>query len=283
MKTTKRGKRIAVTAGSILFALAVVIGVSYRSELVAWYAFHRTFEGLGNNEQGRPEYKHRQTGIVFVGLSRATFEMGSPDDEVDRTRFPKTRFEGPVHKVTLSPFLVAKYAVSQAEWKRVMGKNPSKFKGDALPVEGVSWEDCQEFCTKSGLSLPTEAQWEHACRAGKAGPFAGTGKIDDMGWHFQNSGGTTHPVGEKQANDFGLYDMHGNVMEWCEDWYRKDFYQESAGARDPSSENSRSGYRVARGGSWHGADRYCRSAFRRYFQPTFRDLSLGFRVVWRSR
>ena len=91
---------------------------------------------------------------------------------------------------------------------------------DALPVEQVAWDDCQEFCTKSGLSLPTEAQWEYACRAGTAGPFSGTANLDEMGWYRQNSGGTTHPVGEKQPNDFGLYDMHGNVWEWCEDWYQ---------------------------------------------------------------
>ncbi len=103
---------------------------------------------------------------------------------------------------TLSPFLVAKYEVSQAEWKRVMVNNPSRSKGDALPVEQVAWEDCQEFCRKTGLSLPTEAQWEYACRAGKAGPFAGTGELDEMEWSKENSGVRAHEVGEKPPNDF---------------------------------------------------------------------------------
>ena len=132
--------------------------------------------------------------------------MGSPESEWER----------PVHEVTLSPFLIAKYEVSQAEWRKVIGSNPPKSKGgDTLPVEQVSWDDCQEFCEKTGLSLPTEAQWEYACRAGKAGRFAGTGQLDDMGW-FTESHLTSlpspllpHPVGLKQPNDFGL---HGC---WC--------------------------------------------------------------------
>ncbi len=163
MATTKRGKRIAFTAGSVLLALAVLIGILYGPEIRSWYALWRDFESLGKNEQGYPEYQHRGTGIVFVGLPGGTFDMGSPETESGRQ--PD---EGPVHKVTLSPFLIAKHEVSQTEWKKVMGVNPSKSKGDTLPVGQVSWEDCQEFCKKTGLSFPTEAQWEYACRAGTA-------------------------------------------------------------------------------------------------------------------
>ena len=164
-----------------------------------------------------------------------------------------------------------------------MGDNPSRSKSDALPVEQVSWEDCQEFCKKSELSLPTEAQWEYACRAGTSEPFAGTGKIEDMAWYKQNTHGTTtHPVGEKQPNDFGLHDMHGNVFEWCEDWYQADFYQESIGARDPRCENSGSDSRVVRGGSWYHSAWVCRSAFRFVFPPSRRDLVVGFRAAWSS-
>ena len=149
---------------------------------------------------------------MFVSLPGGTFAMGSPEDEEGRYDV-----EGPVHDVTLSPFLIAKYEVSQAEWTRVMKENPSTFLGDDLPVENVSQEECRKFCVATGLALPPEAQWEYACRAGTSGPYGGTGAPDAMGWYGKNSGRVTHPVGEKRANDFGLYDMHGNVLEWCED------------------------------------------------------------------
>ncbi len=172
--------------------------------------------------------------------------------------------------------------MSQAEWKEFMGVNPSRKKGDTLPVETISWEDCQEFCKKTGLSLPTEAQWEYACRAGTSGPFAGTGKLDDMGWYAMNSGDTTHRVGEKTPNDFGLHDMHGNVWEWCEDWYQADYYDESTGANNTLCENSGSGSRSARGGSFYNRAGYCRSAFRVGVSPGIRNVQFGFRPAWSS-
>ena len=176
MANHRKRTRLVLLVTGILAVVVVAVVAGYRDKLVAWYEFHhRDFERLGRNEQGRPEYRHRQTGIVFVGLPGATFEMGSPKGEAYRQKS-----EGPVHKVTLSPFLIAKYELTQAEWKGVMGNNPSEPKGDTLPVKNVSWDDCQEFCKKSGLSLPTEAQWEYACRAGTSGPFAGTGNLDDM-------------------------------------------------------------------------------------------------------
>ncbi len=132
------------------------------------------------------------------------------------------------------------------------------------------------------LSLPTEAQWEYACRAGTSGPFAGTGNLDDMGWYWENSGRRTHPVGEKQPNDFGLHDMHGSVWEWCEDWYQESLYRESTGARDPLCENSGSGWRVIRGGSYSNDARYCRSAKRFWEIPSHDGLFLGFRAAWSS-
>ena len=284
MLKRKKGRKVALLAGLALVVLSVSVGWTYWKEIRSWYEFRQLFESLGKNEHGRPEYRHWQTGIVFVGLPGGTFDMGSP--ETEEGQFED---EGPVHKVTLSPFLIAKYEVSQAEWQKVMGSNPSDSKGDALPVEQISWDDCQEFCKKTGLSLPTEVQWEYACRAGTAGPFAGTGNLDEMGWYDKNSGGTTHPVGEKKANDFGLHDMHGNVWELCEDWYQEGFYQESTGARDPLCENSGSGYRVVRGGSWNhpGAGGlypapYCRSAARQSGQRSSSGFRVGFRPAWSS-
>ncbi len=255
----------------------VVVGIIAWDELVAWRTFWRDFEGLGKNAQGRPEYRHLETGIVFVALPRGTFDMGSPETESGRGGN-----EGPVHKVRLSPFLIAKYEVSQAEWKKVMGDNPSAFKDDTLPVEQVSWDDCQEFCTKTGLSLPTEAQWEYACRAGTSGPFAGTGNLDDMGWHRKNSGGRrTHPVGEKKPNQFGLHDMHGNVSEWCEDWYQWDYYCEGS-VVEPLCHNTVSGGRVVRGGGMcRSASRDGAPGFRGSLEFRLRD-HLGFRPAWSS-
>ncbi|MBQ9344322.1 MAG: formylglycine-generating enzyme family protein [Kiritimatiellae bacterium] len=194
-----------------------------------------------------------------------TFMMGSNDGDSD---------ERPVHEVTLTKgFWMAKSEVTQAQWKSVMGNNPSVFEGDDLPVENVSWDDCQEFCEKTGLQLPTEAQWEYACRAGSTGEYAGTGNLDDMGWYDGNSGNRTHPVGQKQPNAWGLYDMHGNVWEWCADWYGD--YPDGS-VTDPKGASSGSG-RVYRGGCWgHFAD-YCRSAYRGDGHPSVRDRSLGFR------
>src|SRR5436853_7544725 len=123
---------------------------------------------------------------------------------------------------------MGKYEVTQAQSEAVMGSNPSKFQGADLPVESVSWNDVQKFIQilnshsrKYSYRLPTEAEWEYACRAGTAGDYAG--KLDSMMWYGENSGGKTHPVGQKQSNAFGLYDMHGNVWEWCEDWYHENY------------------------------------------------------------
>ena len=149
MATTKRGKKIALAASCTLLTLTVLLGALYRHELwswcVSWQIFRQKFEGLGRNSQGFAEYQHRETGIVFVRLPGGVFDMGSPDTVRERETH-----DAPVHKVILTRFLISKYEVSQAEWKKIMGNNPSEFKGDSLPVEQVSWEDCQDFCRKSG-------------------------------------------------------------------------------------------------------------------------------------
>ena len=172
-------------------------------------------------------------------------------------------------------YAMGKYPITQAQYEAVMGTNQSYFKGPDNPVETVSWDDAQEFCKKlSALSgktvrLPTEAEWEHACRAGSTTNYCSgdtVADLDKVGWYSNNSGGTTHPVGQKASNAWGLHDMHGNVWEWCEDKYKQ----------------SRSA-RVVRGGSWFGSPDYCRSSDRLWYAPDSRLGSCGFRVVVASR
>jgi formylglycine-generating enzyme required for sulfatase activity len=195
-----------------------------------------------------------------------------------------TRSDETKHQVTLAkPFWLGRTQVTQAQWEAVMGSNPSHFKGKDLPVEQVSWEDAAEFCKKlnaKGLlptgwrwTLPTEAQWECACRAGTIGEHAGA--LDAMAWCDSNSDSKTHPVGTKQANAWGLSDMHGNVWEWCADWY--DNYPGDA-ATDPTGPSNGSD-RVNRGGSWNSGGSFCRSAYRDGSLPGYRFRSAGFRVA----
>jgi len=279
------GKQIARWVVVGLTVLAVAVWFSW-PHLRFWYLF----ESLGPNAQRYPEYRHRQTGIIFVRVPGGTFWMGAqktdpkgPDYEPDARED-----EGPVHEVTLSPFLIAKCEVKQSEWRRVMGNIPAQFPGGDLPVEQVFWMDCQIFCRKTGLRLPTEAEWEYACRARTTGPYAGTGRLDDMGWYRDNSRNTaiglpplncTHVVGQKQPNQFGLYDMHGNVLEWCEDVYDAAFYSKPE-ARGPNPvSTSGSEYRVGRGGCWSVGASFCRSAFRGRNPPSLIRDYIGFRVA----
>jgi len=193
--------------------------------------------------------------------------------------------EKPVHKVTLSGFYIGKYSVTQAQWEKVMGNNPSKFKkGGGYPVENISWDDTKKFIRKLGelnkeqhlFRLPTEAQWEYAARScGKKEIYAGSDYIDDVAWYDANSENSTHPVGKLKPNGLGLYDMSGNVWEWCEDWfggYSKGHVTDPTG---PSTGSSR----VRRGGSWFNLARYCRSAGRGIGTPGDRPYTLGLRLA----
>ncbi len=189
------------------------------------------------------------------------------------------------HKVNITkPFYLGKYEVTQEQWQAVMGNNPSRFKGAKNPVEGVSWDDCQQFLVKLNAKsggqgvkfvLPTEAQWEYACRAGSTGKFCfgdDEKQLGEYAWYGENSGSKTHPVGEKKPNTFGLHDMHGNVWEWCQDRYGE--YGAEA-VRDPSGP-TRGANRVFRGGCWYDFGGSCQSACRS--GPGFAD-GLGLRVA----
>ncbi len=187
--------------------------------------------------------------------------------------------KGMREKVVISKgFWLGKYEVTQAQWKSVMGNNPSQFKGNNKPVDSVSWVGCQQFVekikTKLGCEarLPTEAEWEYACRAGTTWDYGGTGHLDSMGWYDRNSGQTTHDVGQRSSNSWGLYDMHGNVWEWCNDWYGP-----LAFGTDPQGPTSGT-LRVLRGGSWSYDARSSKSFNRGWNVPTAESKGFGFRL-----
>ena len=219
---------------------------------------------------------------TFRWCPSGSFQMGSPKNEKDRENDEQQ------HRVTLNRgFWMLETEVTQEMWESVMGDNPSRFKGANLPVESVSWNDCQDFIGKlnqtsgipSGykLSLPSEAQWEYACRAGSTGSYGGTGDLDEMGWYDDNSGSKTHEVRGKKPNAWGLYDMHGNVSEWCQDGWDGDYYGESP-EQDPPGPGIGS-WRVYRGGGWPNAVGLCRSAYRNGHQPGDRVSDLGLRLA----
>lgn len=212
------------------------------------------------------------TAIAMVSVSGGTLLMGSPLSETGRDQD-----EGPQNDVTVPSFYMSKFEIIQAQYKAVTGTNPSSFKGDDLPVESVSWNDAVEFCRKLSqmtgrqYRLPTEAEWEYAARAGTNGPYAGN--LDAMTWYDANSGNRTHPAGQKEPNGFGLYDMYGNVWEWCQSKYRPYPYR----ATDGRENLQETDVRVMRGGSWESAAKACRSAYRRRVTPDPR--SSGFRII----
>jgi formylglycine-generating enzyme required for sulfatase activity len=270
-----KGRRIAITAGAVaLVVLASAVVLGWR-DLVFWYRF----EALGTNAQGYSEYRHRQTGIIFVRLPGGTFLMGAQDtDPNDENYFYDVgSYEEPVHEVRLSPFLLGKYEVTQAQWTMVMGSNPSEFKGDDnRPVECVSWDDIQRFEAKTGLSLPTEAQWEYASRVTVA-PALFKGKPEDMAWCKENSEQTTHPVGLKEPNGFGIHDMYGNILEWCADVFDKNFYKKPEARRINPFSDRGSEYRVFRGGCFAQEAKDCYSFSRNWSSPAGNGIDVGFR------
>ncbi|WP_282773580.1 formylglycine-generating enzyme family protein [Phaeodactylibacter xiamenensis] len=216
------------------------------------------------------------------------------------------RGESPIHTVELSPFYIGEYLVTQALWKAVMGadNNPSRFIGDIRPIERVSWIDIVEgnqdgddqpaFLQKLNewtknsrprgyvYRLPTEAEWEYAARASEPYEYAGSDQLKEVGWFRENSHGETKAVGLKRPNGFLLYDMSGNVREWCMDKYSNSFYQECYDqgiVKDPLCDDKKARYRVRRGGSWLSYPQYCRVSYRLDWRPSRRLSDIGFRLV----
>jgi formylglycine-generating enzyme required for sulfatase activity len=256
------------------------------------------------------ELKSEATGMVLIRIEPGQFLMGSLDSDEEADDDEKPR-----HRVRITrPFYLGTHEVTQGEYEGVMGRNPSWFsaRGGGMardtrrdtrefPVENVSWDDAIEFCDRlseregltpydrpgagepsdgDGYRLPTEAEWEYACRAGTATKYSSgddVARLDEFAWHAGNSSSTAQPVGCKDPNAFGLHDMHGNVWEWCADWYEVGYHRDSL-LVDPIS-SSRTSNRVARGGSWYSIPSYCRSANRDRFAPGDRNDHLGFRVA----
>jgi formylglycine-generating enzyme required for sulfatase activity len=195
--------------------------------------------------------------------------------------------EKPTHRVSVGSFYIGKFEITQLQYDSIMGKNPSHHKNcPDCPVEEVSWNDAQAFCKKlSALSgstyrLPTEAEWEYAARGGKKMKdliYSGSDHIDEVAWYNGNALGTTAPVGGKQPNKLGLYDMSGNVAEWCSDWYSDAYYRLNLGGNPQGPENGRE--KVIRGGSWDFVESYCSTTYRLWNGPSYKNGYTGFRVV----
>ena len=215
-------------------------------------------------------------GMKLAYVPAGEFDMGSAADEKGHEE------DEARHRVKLTKaFRIGVTEVTQGQWKAVMGQRRGKFEGDDLPVEDVSWTDAKAFCEKLSKAegktyrLPTEAEWEDACRAGATGRFAGE-KLADLAWFDDNADGKTHPVATKKPNAWGLYDMHGNVAEWCADAYAPDY--PSGTVVDPAGPAEGKG-RVVRGGSFASLERGCRSASRSSTPAAYQMKTVGLRVV----
>jgi len=231
-----------------------------------------------------------ETGIAMVLIPAGEFVMGDESGEDD---------ERPAHRVHVDAFYMDKYEVTQEAYEGLMGKNPAKHKGPKNPVEQVSWAAAARYCNMrslregltpcydpqtfecnfdaDGYRLPTEAEWEYACRAGTTSAYSfgdSAAALKNYAWYDANSGNTTHPVGRKKPNPWGLYDMHGNVFEWCNDYYAPDYYTRSpeANPRGPDSGDER----VLRGGSWANSDASCRCSARYSESPGLADVCFGY-------
>jgi formylglycine-generating enzyme required for sulfatase activity/serine/threonine protein kinase len=278
LRTPGRMTAAAAGLGGIALLLGVVIYMS-------------TGGGAIKNERRDPQGKEISVDLgggvkmELILIPAGEFTMGSPESDNNARDEEK-----PQHQVRISrPFYLGKYLVTQEQWESLMGNSPSDSKGTKNPVEFVSWDDVQVFLdrlnAKSGgqggkYLLPTEAQWEYACRAGSEARYSfgeDEGQIGEYAWYDKNSGHKTHPVGTKKPNAWNLYDMHGNVWEWCQDWYGGGYYADSPPDDPPGPATGLS--HVVRGGDWNGDAKSHRSALRGRYTPENRRNYLGFRVA----
>ena len=217
--------------------------------------------------------KDKATGIEMLLVPPGTFMMGASPGDTQASNDEK-----PAHEVTITnAFYLGRTPVTQKQWKRKMVSNPSLFRlgidSPSRPVDQVSWNDCQQFCAKTGMKLPTEAEWEYACRAGTT--TARYGEVNDIAWYNGNAGGTTHAVAGKLPNALGFFDMLGNVWEWCEDWLGP---YSSGSVTNPTGPTTGSS-RLLRGGNWSDPSILCRASERLSGTPDCISSIVGFRVV----
>ena len=255
---------------------------SDNEETVCEEACKAAEEEQKRREGGTSSKTFTLSGVSFdmVKVQAGSFTMGATSEMEDPFNDEK-----PIHRVTLTyNYYIGKTAVTQALWRIVMGDNPSCIKGDNHPVENVTWYDCREFISRLNsmtgrdFRLPTEAEWEFAARGGNKSnhyQYSGSDKLGDVAWYDENSGSKTHPVATKLPNELRIYDMSGNVWEWCSDWYGK---YSSSSQTNPTGPNSGS-YRVYRGGSGVSNAGRCRSSLRNFYTPDFSDFNLGLRLV----
>ena len=285
MTTGKRNcNTIRIFCGlAILFGAAVFTGCGKKDSEESETGVGKESREIDEKNWDGTVNLSRGVKLEMVKVKAGSFEMSADDGD----GFPDEE----AHSATLTKdFYIGRTEVTQAQWKAVMGTNPSEFKGDDNPVEMVSWNDAMEFCEKlndSGkaprgwkFTLPTETQWEYAARGGNRSrgfKYSGSNDIDEVAWSDDNSGDKTHPVGKKKSNELGLFDMSGNVWEWCLDNWNSDSSKLTA---EFTRGNDRSGsLRVRRGGSWCFDAEGCRSASRFNDVPGYRISVLGFRVA----
>ncbi len=236
---------------------------------------------LEPGEVSEKSYTDPGTEMEFVFIKGGCFAMGCGSWTSDCDEDEK-----PVHEVCVDDFSIGKYEVTQAQWRDIMGNDPSQFRecGDQCPAETMDWNDVQEFLsrlnkrTDTRYRLPTEAEWEYACRSGgRQEKYAGGNSLTRFAWYGSNSGWKTHPVGQKEPNGVGIYDMNGNVWEWVVDWYDEYYYAESL-KTNPQGPH-RGTDRIVRGGSWNLKSKLLRCSLRRHRNPSFTSRRLGVRIV----
>ena len=258
-------------------------GVVNSSDVVEIYNYIASGGSSGGGNASVQAFTVNGVSFNMIAVEGGTFTMGATFEQQND---PYSN-EKPTHQVTLSSYYIGETEVTQALWTAVMGNNPSDFKGDNNPVECVSWNDCQEFISKlnslmgKNFRLPTEAEWEYAARGGKKSKgyqYSGSNNIGDVAWYIGNTINSvynTHHVKTKQPNELGIYDMSGNVCEWCQDWYGSYSSSSQTNPKGPSTGSDR----MFRGGCWGNYAGDCRSANRKGYAPGHRDGGLGLRLV----
>jgi len=236
-----------------------------------------------NVDKGNYIETYSGLNLELIAIDDSSFEMGSK-----RTEEGREPDEEPVHQVNLDRFRIGKYEVTQSQYEIIMQKNPSIVKNRNLPVHNVSWNDAIEFCnslskfTGKNYTLPTEAQWEYSCRAGQKSRFCfgdAESELDNYAWYLRNSGENIHQGGKKKPNAFGIFDIYGNVWEWCFDYYSEDFYGRSSAKEKNPVNGINTNYKVLRGGAWSSPANDCRCANRFRSMPNLQIQSVGFRIV----